>query len=291
MARARNIKPSFFTNEQLANNEPLGRLLFAGLWTIADYKGDLEWRERTIKIQVLPWDECDIKKLAITLDESGLIKFYSDGDKTYLHIVNFVKHQNPHPNEKKKGSEIPGFNEDMRQVIDLKELKINRDKSRVDSYQYVSDRADSLLLNPSTLIPVIPQSQQVAQQDKPAKKTKVKSDSLDYSVWPELPDDQILKDWIAMRARKKANVSQTVLNAFGEQFRKAATFGYSVNDCLTSAIAGGWTGFKFEWMQNQQARASPPAVYNSPGLPVPLGARSTRDITLVEQLNDRSWAK
>jgi uncharacterized protein YdaU (DUF1376 family) len=130
-----------------------------------------------------------------------------------------------------------------------------------------------------------------AQQDKPAKKTKVKSDSLDYSVWPELPDDQILKDWIAMRARKKANVSQTVLNAFGEQFRKAATFGYSVNDCLTSAIAGGWTGFKFEWMQNQQARASPPAVYGNPGLPMPVGARSTRDITLVENLNDRSWAK
>ena len=38
MARARNIKPAFFDNDELAENEPLGRLLFIGLWTLADYQ-------------------------------------------------------------------------------------------------------------------------------------------------------------------------------------------------------------------------------------------------------------
>ena len=30
---ARNIKPAFFDNDELAENDPLGRLLFIGLWT------------------------------------------------------------------------------------------------------------------------------------------------------------------------------------------------------------------------------------------------------------------
>ena len=56
MARARNIKPAFFTNEQVSENCPLGRLLFIGLWTMADYKGDLEWKEKTLKIGLLSFN-------------------------------------------------------------------------------------------------------------------------------------------------------------------------------------------------------------------------------------------
>lgn len=151
MARARNIKHSFFTNEQLADNCPLGRLLFIGLWTIADFKGDLEWKERTIKIQLLPWDDCDVKQLAINLDKSGLIRFYSDGDRIYVNVINFDKHQNPHKNERQKGSSIPKYTEEMRQLIDLKGLAINRDKSGLNQECSHSDRADSLILIPDSL--------------------------------------------------------------------------------------------------------------------------------------------
>ena len=42
MARARNIKPGFFTNDVLADCDPLARLLFAGLWTVADRGHDSE---------------------------------------------------------------------------------------------------------------------------------------------------------------------------------------------------------------------------------------------------------
>lgn len=150
MARARNIKPAFFTNEQVSENCPLGRLLFIGLWTMADYKGDLEWKEKTLKIQILPWDSCDLKELAINLDKSGLIRFYSDGVKTYINIPNFEKHQNPHKNERDKGSEVPAYCESMRQVIDLKELTINRDKSRAVPKCSHSDRADSPILIPDS---------------------------------------------------------------------------------------------------------------------------------------------
>jgi hypothetical protein len=82
------------------------------------------------------------------------------------------------------------------------------------------------------------------------KKTKAKKTDLDYSVWPSAPDQQILDDWIAMRKRHKADVSQTVINAFAVEFRKAASFGFTVGDCLSESITRNWRGFKAEWLTN-----------------------------------------
>ena len=48
MARARILKPGFFANELLAEIHPYGRLLFAGLWTLADREGRLEDRPKRI---------------------------------------------------------------------------------------------------------------------------------------------------------------------------------------------------------------------------------------------------
>lgn len=174
MARARNIKPSFFTNEQLADNCPLGRLLFIGLWTQADFKGEIEWKSRTLKIQILPWDECDIDQLAINLDKSGLIRFYSDGDKVFINIPNFGLHQNPHKNERDKGSLIPVYSEARRQLIDLSTLTINPDKSGAEPDESDSDRADSLFLNPDSLIPDsgIPHSDAETPSSGPEPKSK-----------------------------------------------------------------------------------------------------------------------
>lgn len=152
MARARNIKPSFFDNDELAENAPLGRLLFIGLWTLCDFRGNLEWRGKRIQKQLLAYDNCDINKLAINLDKSGFIRFYSDGDKIYLNIVNFTKHQNPHKNERVKGSEIPEYTESFRQAIDLKALTINRDKSGLKPEDSTSNPADSLIPYPDSLI-------------------------------------------------------------------------------------------------------------------------------------------
>ncbi|MEO9497683.1 MAG: hypothetical protein ABJG42_24630 [Vibrio splendidus] len=154
MARARNIKPAFFTNDELAEIEPIGRLLFIGLWTIADCNGNLEWREKKIKAQILPYDSCETKEIMINLDKSGFVRFYSDGGKVYLNITNFDKHQNPHKNEREKGSEIPKYSEDMRQVVDLNTLTINRDKSGLNRDNDGTNRADSLNLIPDSLNPI-----------------------------------------------------------------------------------------------------------------------------------------
>ena len=151
MARARNIKPAFFDNDELAENEPLGRLLFIGLWTLADHNGNLEWRSKRIKKQVLAYDNCDIDKLAINLDKSGFIRFYSDGENLFVNVLNFNKHQNPHKNEREKGSDIPSYSESARQLVDLKGLTINRDLSGLERNESDSNPADSLILNPDSL--------------------------------------------------------------------------------------------------------------------------------------------
>lgn len=151
MPRARNIKHSFFTNDDLADLEPIERLAFIGLWTLADYRGNLEYKAKKIKAMILPYDNCDMDKIAINLDKSGFIRMYSDGEVIYLNIPNFIKHQNPHKNEKEKGTDIPDFSENMRQLVDLKGLTINRDKSRLNQEYSASTRADSLFLKPDSL--------------------------------------------------------------------------------------------------------------------------------------------
>ena len=105
MARARNIKPGFFVNDELAEIEPLGRLLFIGLWTISDREGRLKDRPKMIKAQVLPYDNCDVNNLLEKLQGKGFILRYKHGGCQYIQIINFNKHQNPHIKE--QASEIP----------------------------------------------------------------------------------------------------------------------------------------------------------------------------------------
>lgn len=166
MARSRNIKPSFFDNDELADLDPLARILFIGMWTIADYKGEFEWREKRIKAKLLPYDDCDIKKLAINLDKSRFIRFYSDGDKIFVKVVNFEQHQNPHKNEREKGSEIPEYKEGMRQVIDFKGLTINHDLSRQNHDEDGTNRADSFNLIPDSFNPLLKEGRQAPKSPR-----------------------------------------------------------------------------------------------------------------------------
>jgi len=157
MPRSRNIKYSFFTNDELAEHDPLERLFFIGLWTIADHKGDIEWRPKRIKAQILPYDNCNLEEIAINLDKSGFIRTYSCNGQAYINITNFLKHQNPHKNERDKGSDIPAFAEDAAQVIDSKRVTINRDKIESAPDKNGSDPADSCSLIPDSLL-LIPDS-------------------------------------------------------------------------------------------------------------------------------------
>ncbi|MBD2779794.1 hypothetical protein [Xenorhabdus szentirmaii] len=105
MARSRNIKSSFFTNDDLAKCELLARLLFVGLWTIVDREGRLEDKQRKIKAMVLPYDDADCDGLLRQLYKKNFITRYVVDKNNFIQINNWKKHQNLHVKE--AASEIP----------------------------------------------------------------------------------------------------------------------------------------------------------------------------------------
>lgn len=106
MARARNIKPGFFTNDQLAECPMATRLLFIGLWTIADREGRIEDRPKKIKMEVFPADDVDVEAALDDLAGRGFLVRYCVAGVRYVEIVNWHRHQNPHQREAQ--SVIPG---------------------------------------------------------------------------------------------------------------------------------------------------------------------------------------
>ncbi|MBN2293661.1 MAG: hypothetical protein JXM70_14625 [Pirellulales bacterium] len=109
MARTRNLKPAFFKNEDLGDLPPLARLMFAGLWGLADREGILEDRPRRLQAELLPYDDCDGDELLRALADSPgrfIVRYEIEGGR-YIFIPSFSKHQNPHRDEKSAGFPPP----------------------------------------------------------------------------------------------------------------------------------------------------------------------------------------
>jgi hypothetical protein len=111
MARARNIKPSFFKNELLAEMDAFDRLLFVGLWCLADREGRIEDRPKRIKMELFPCDGYDVDAGLANLEKHGFVTRYQAGEVAVVAVVNFHKHQTPHGTE--KDSELPDENGDL----------------------------------------------------------------------------------------------------------------------------------------------------------------------------------
>jgi len=105
IVRARNIKPSFFTNPDLGECSPVSRLCFAGLWCCADRNGRLPNRPKFIKAQVFPYDNIEVEPLLDELERFGFIERYEVQGVCVISIPNFLKHQRPHVKE--KSSDLP----------------------------------------------------------------------------------------------------------------------------------------------------------------------------------------
>ena len=192
MPRARNIKPGFFMNEQLGALDPLARILFQGMWCHADYRGVLEYRPMRLKVEILPYDDCDIEALTNNLDKSGLISMYRVKENTYVKVLNFAKHQNPHKNERDKGSELPDINDSgvkTLQPIDYKggskDIQNNLDKSGLIE----SDPADSLSLIPDSLS-LIPDSLSLI----PDSLSLIPEEEITPAALPNVKTNKILSD-------------------------------------------------------------------------------------------------
>ena len=69
------------------------RLLFIGLWTLADKEGRLEDRPKRIKAELFPYDNLEIDTLLSRLQSAGFITRYEVGEMKVVQVSNFSKHQ------------------------------------------------------------------------------------------------------------------------------------------------------------------------------------------------------
>lgn len=216
MARARNIKPGFFTNEELVELSFSTRLLFIGLWTEADRDGRMEDKPKRIKIKLFPADEIDVDAGIQQLHDKGFVLRYEVDGERFIQILAFCKHQNPHRDERK--SEIPAPN--LHGATTVQDQGLNS-----------TCPAESLLLNPDPL-PLIPDTptKPSPARTKPAPIEDEKFVEA-YSLYPSRPGSSKASALKAWQARLASGVDPEAMIAgvkryadFVRQSRTEPTF-------------------------------------------------------------------
>lgn len=268
MSRARNIKPGFFRNADLVELSIEARLLFIGLWTIADREGRLEDRPKQIKMEIYPADSFDVSALLEELADTDMLDRYEVGGKKYIQIVNFTKHQNPHRDE--RASAIPPppggtagsatDDADGEHGASTVQAPCEHHASTVqiglipDSLLLIPERG---ILNPEKT-PAQPASSEVQARDpEPAAVAADRFDAADFLI-ENGADRQTAADFLALRKGKRAASTATAMRAI---VREAGKSGMGLQDALTLCCAKGWAGFEAGWV-GQQARAGPRQTIN-----------------------------
>lgn len=218
MSRSRNIKPGFFTNELLGELPPTTRLLFVGLWLLADRQGRLENRPKRIAVELLPYDNIDPEAAISSLHDNGFVTCYEvDGNK-YIQINNFQKHQTPHVKE--RASTIP-------------EPDLNSTRTVQEQFQ----NSASNLPNPSDSL--IPDSLILKTKTGRAKAAPV-VDPLSLQL-PENLSLEKWEEWVSYRReRKLMTASQT--------WKKQLTLLSKDPDpgsVIDRTITNGWQGLEY----------------------------------------------
>lgn len=241
MARARNIKPSIMDNEELAELEPMTRLLFIYLWMLADRDGRLEDRPKRIAAQALAYDRgADVGAMLDALHAGGFILRYKAGGMDLIQIVAFEKHQNPHIRE--AASELPA----PKQGTTKARAKHNLGSA---SAQPKPERA-GLIPDPGFLIP---DSLIVCVEDAPAH-TQAKHEFREaMKSRPELDPETVYQGFLAYYPADKRTLPKWVKWIASE---KAGTAAPSATDPDSRASVesvgqarglGKWDEMKERW--------------------------------------------
>jgi hypothetical protein len=108
--RIRNLKPGFFKNEVLATLDFHVRLLFQGLWCMADCEGRLEDRPERIRAELFPYDAPDVIGIDGALDSLAcndfILRYEAEGKRCIL-VKKFREHQALSGSERRGRSSLP----------------------------------------------------------------------------------------------------------------------------------------------------------------------------------------
>ncbi len=228
MARTRSIKPGFFDNEVLGGLPPLTRLLFIGLWCIADREGRLEDRPKRIKKTLLGYDDVstsEVSEMLQALHDTGFIIRYTVDGEEYIQVVNFAKHQNPHVKE--KPSEIPAPPEFLTSCASEKiDYDTDDDDDENDEHQtspvQVSDKhqtstvqAPPITVNRLPSTGNLPPGKEEDPEEEPAETASQKRFDLFWAAYPKKVGKKAAqKAW--KNAKVSADLFDKIMNAVGK---------------------------------------------------------------------------
>lgn len=206
MARARNIKPGLYKNENLAECSIWARFVFPGLWMLADRAGRMEDRPKRIKAELLPFDNADVDALLNELARNGFILRYEAAGERYIQVLKFAEHQTPH----------------IREVASTIPAPTENSASTVPAPDKASPRSPDVLI-PDVLIPDT-EDKNVPEAVAPVARRKT-----------DIPDDavQVFEHWQSVTGHKLAKLDAGRVKAIKGRLKD----GYTVSQ-ICKAIDG-----------------------------------------------------
>ena len=227
--RARNIKPGFYKNADLAERSIWARFIYPGLWMLADKAGRLEDRPKQIRGELVPYDDeaPPVDKLLQELHDFGFILRYELGGKRLIQILGFSKHQSPHYSEKESVINGPPLPESGA----LQAPEPPDDSEKEGGLKRGSKPPDCGFLIPDSrlLKPTGARAELVACG-------QLVEDGL---------DEELAEDWLAHRKRRKAPLTPRAWETFKEEAAKAS---WAIDRAVTKAISRNWTTFEAAWV-------------------------------------------
>ena len=254
MARIRTVKPELFRHEALFEAEqqsklPL-RLAYIGLFTACDREGRFKWKPRALKLDVLPYDQVDFSRVLDALVTHGfIVKYAFEGDEFGC---------------------IPSWSQ--HQVINNREST-----SLLPSPEESTTCTHESRVGDASVTPLV--HTQVEGKGKEGKRKG--KDSL--VTRPDFVNEQLWNDWLVIRKKKDAPLTQTAWELFTDQVNKA---GWALEDAIKECCLRTWASFKAEWVAPKPSFAQQAADVARTTVPGPTG----RDPVLVKMEQERSKA-
>jgi len=143
VARIRSVKPEFWIDEKLAAATSRdARLVYVGLWNLADEHSRLRGSAAYIKGQLFPYDDdltpATLGRLVDELEQVGAVQRYAVDDEGYIYLPKLARHQRLEPDKVPSRLPPPPFE------VDRPEPDPDRSARRTD--ESASDAEDHALL-------------------------------------------------------------------------------------------------------------------------------------------------
>jgi hypothetical protein len=223
MARIRTVKPELFRHEALFEAEqksglPL-RLAYIGIFTACDREGRFKWKPRALKLDVIPYDDVDFSRVLDALVTYGFIVKYEFEGNQFGCIPSWNTHQVI--NNRESTSILPSLEESTVCTRD----------------PHVKHASTTPLMH--------------AQGEWKGKEGNRKGNKEGAIVTrPEFVDEQIWNDWLVIRKKKNAPLTQTAWNLMTNEVQKS---GWSIDKAIEECCLRTWASFKAEWVADKQA--------------------------------------